>query len=358
MNPSENREPEIENFSPGIAVEISRIEAELSKLWEDSGDAKVRASLINLAIYTESAAAVGPNTELIAKIATEHACRALLIFANRAAETDSARAWISAHCHLAGKGGGQICSEQITFQLDGTLSDSLPNVVFSHVDSDLPLCFWCQAPFSEPIDAQLWRWVDRLIYDSRTWDDPSTQLTLVQQIGDLAEARTILCDLNWTRLISLRFALASIFDHANALRSLREITRVEISHAPGSRSSGLLLLGWLAAQLDWQLDSVLSRHAFRSPDQREVTFELTETAGPCISSLSLEAPGTTIRITREPEAEFFHGEIRCEGTDPASLRLPAGRESIHDTLRMELGRGGVHPLYHKALKVISPLFTA
>ncbi len=343
------------NFSPGLPVEIGRIEKELAKLWEDSGDAKSRASLINLAIYTESADTIGPNTALISQLATQCACRSLLVFANRAAETDAAHAWIDAHCHLAGKGQTQVCSEQITFQLDGAVSDSLPNVVFSHLDSDLPLCFWWQAPFSEPIDPQLWTWVDRLIFDSRTWERPGQQLALVQKIAALADSRATLCDLNWARLLSLRFALANVFDHANALRSLRKIRSVAITHAPGSSTTAHLLLGWLAAQLGWQLDSVLSRHTFRAPDRGEITFELREAEGATISECAFTADDARIAITREPDAEFFHAHIESTGHDSVSIRLPAGRDSIQDTLLMELGRGGVHPLYHKTIKVLAPL---
>ncbi len=343
------------NPAPGMEVEIGRIEKELTRLWEDSGDTKVRASLINLAIYTESADSVGPNTDLIALIASQHACRALLVYADRTAATDAAHAWISAHCHLSGKGEGQICSEQITFQLDGAVSDSLPNVVFSHLDSDLPLCFWWQADFADPIDSRLWSWVDRLIYDSREWSEPSRQLELVQQIDALVDARTVLCDLNWARLITLRFALANVFDHPNALRSLRHIESVEITHAPGSRSTAILLLGWLAAQLGWQLDSVLSSHKFRAPDRGEINFNLIEAGGSCISAVKFTAAETTIDLTHVREAEFFHADITNPDAAPASIRLPAGRDSIHDTLLTELGRGGVHPLYHKTLKVIAPL---
>ena len=97
-----------ELIEPGLPVEIGRISRELGKLWEETGDTKTRASLINLAIYTESAKSVSENTSLISQIATQHACRALLIFANPRATQEQAKAWISAHCHLAGKGERQI----------------------------------------------------------------------------------------------------------------------------------------------------------------------------------------------------------------------------------------------------------
>ena len=52
-------------IEPGLPVEIGRIDKELGKLWETVGDTKTRASLINLAIYTENAKAVAENTSLI-----------------------------------------------------------------------------------------------------------------------------------------------------------------------------------------------------------------------------------------------------------------------------------------------------
>jgi glucose-6-phosphate dehydrogenase assembly protein OpcA len=115
---------------------------------------------------------------------------------------------------------------------------ALPNIVFSHLDSDLPLYFWWQGNFREPLDKKLWGWVDRLIFDSSEWESPAEQFSLVQKIRTLTEIRTILCDLNWTRLVGARFALAQLFDHSCALARIRKIRRVSISCA--WRTTGLL----------------------------------------------------------------------------------------------------------------------
>jgi len=338
--------------SLGLPVEIGRIEKELGLLWENIGD-KTRASLINLAIYTESASAVAKNTDLVAQIATEHACRAILVYADLAAPERGAKAWINAHCHAADK--REICSEQITFQLDGDSPSALTNVVFAHLDSDLPLCFWWQAPFREPLDSRLWNWIDRLIFDSNSWDNPAGQFALVQKIAALGEQRTILCDLNWTRLLSLRSGLAHFFDNSCALPYLRQIDRVEITHAPGARISALLLLGWLAHQLEWKLDTVLGRHSFRAPDRREITFDLTEATGACISSCRLTAGDAEFHLDRTQPGEFYHATMTGGQFEPSSQLLPAGRDRITETLLMELSRGGTHPLYLKALALIGPL---
>ena len=343
------------SISPGLPVEIGRIEKELGKLWENSGDTKTRASLINLAIYTESAEVVAKNTELIAQIATEHACRAILIYANRTAPKIDAKAWINAHCHAAGK--REICSEQITFQLDGESPSAHANIVFAHLDSDLPLCVWWQAPFREPLDSRLWSWIDRLIFDSNAWIDHAAQFALVRKIATIGDVRTVLCDLNWTRLLPLRFALAQFFDNSCALPCLGNIKEVEIVHAPGAKISALLLLGWLANQLGWKLDSVLGRHSFRGPDRREITFQLIEEVGSCVSSCRLMTAMSKFRVDRAPGGQFFHATAQGGPLDNFSQLLPAGRERITDTLLTELSRGGTHPLYLKSLDAIEPLLS-
>lgn len=342
-------------ISPGLPVEIGRIDKELGRLWEESDDTKTRASLINLVIYTESADAVADNTALISKVAGQHACRAILIFANPSAAETGAKAWISAHCQQVGKGSRQICSEQITFQLDGDLCSAVPNVVFSHLDSDLPLCFWWQGELPACVDEDLWNWVDRLIYDSQCWSDPAAQFDRVCQIAGLAGRRTVLCDLNWTRLLSTRFALANVFDHSATLRELSQIDRIEITHAPGSRTTALLLLGWIAGQMKWKSETVIGAQAFRDERGREIAFHLSEQPGAALSSIRFHTATATISLTRDGDSEFFHASAEGEGLPEGTQILPAGRDSLRENLLMELSRGGVHPLYAKALKVIRPL---
>ncbi len=344
---------ELATASLGLPVEIGRIEKELGLLWEKISD-KTRASLINLAIYTESAASVAKNTDLIAQIASEHACRAILVYADRTAPERGAKAWINAHCHAADK--REICSEQITFQLDGDSPSALTNVVFAHLDSDLPLCFWWQADFREPLDSRLWNWIDRLIFDSNSWSSPGPQFARVQKIAALGECRTVLCDLNWTRLHSLRAGLAHFFDNACALPYLKQIDRVEIIHSPGARISAVLLLGWLALQLGWQLDDhTRTSRTFRTADGGKVVFTLAEQPGACISSCLLVAGDAEFRLDRADRGEFFHASMQGGKFESSSQLLPTGRDRLAETLLMELSRGGKHPLYLKTLALIAPL---
>ncbi len=343
---------------PGLPVEIGRIDKELGKLWESSGDTKTRASLINLVVYTEDPGAMDANTDLISTIASQHAFRAILILANPRAETSGAKAWISAHCHMAGKGGRQICSEQITFRLDGESASALPNIVFSHLESDLPLCFWSQAEFREPLDEQLWSWVDRLIFDSATWKAPAKQFSLTRKIPSVTDGGTVLCDLNWTRLHRWRFALASLFDHSAALACLSRIDITRIVCAPGERTAALLMLGWLAAQLGWKFQPLLSENFFLSADGRQISFEILETGGPGVSMVELCGTDCCFRLQRGTEGGCFHANLRAPGVPDSTMTIGAGQDRLSSTLLAELSRGGRHPLYARALEAIGPLMQA
>src|SRR5437764_2189442 len=108
-----------ENYSLGQSVEIGKIDKELKKLWHEREGAMTRASLINLAVYSEKPGSLERNTQLIAKITENHACRALVIGASRGSRQDCIEAWVNAHCHVSHAGGKQICSEQISFSLQG-----------------------------------------------------------------------------------------------------------------------------------------------------------------------------------------------------------------------------------------------
>src|SRR5213080_3114976 len=129
----------IMNFSAGLPVEIGKIDKELKKLWESDSGAATRASPINFAIYCEGADRMPENTALIAEFTQDHACRAILIAIEPRAPAQRVQAWISAHCHVSRAGAKQVCCEQISFLLEGNAQEMIPNIVFSHLDSDLPL---------------------------------------------------------------------------------------------------------------------------------------------------------------------------------------------------------------------------
>jgi glucose-6-phosphate dehydrogenase assembly protein OpcA len=346
----------VETYSLGTPVELGKIEQELKKLWHDGEGAMTRASLMNLAVYSEKPGSLQNNTQLMAQITENHACRALVIEADCNASEDQVSAWISAHCHVSSVGSKQVCSEQISFLLKGHCTTQLPNIVLSNLDSDLPLYLWWQEEFRESIDSQLWTWVDRVIYDSHGWMDFRSQIRVLELMQREANRRLVLCDLNWTRLDNLRFALAQFFDHPASHHRLAKINKLRIDFAPGFRSTAILFVGWLAAQLNWHIAEEKSAHELRftGAPQQHVDVELRERDGQPVHEIALTSRDVEFRVTYAECGDLLEVSRTQRETRHPQL-MPAGNNDPVGLISEELIRGGPHHVYLNALNCIRDL---
>ncbi|MFN2507227.1 MAG: glucose-6-phosphate dehydrogenase assembly protein OpcA [Chthoniobacterales bacterium] len=345
-----------ENFVAGMPVEIEKIQSELKKLWAEGGERMTRASLVNLAVYSEAPDSLSANTAIVAQITEDHACRAIVIAATPSCAEDRVAAWISAHCHVSRAGSKHVCSEQISFSLQGTFAKLLPNIVFSHLDSDLPFYLWWQGEFHDPIDPQLWTWVDRLIFDSHAWRDFDAQMRLVENAQAESNQRVVLCDLNWTRLVQLRLALAQFFDHPASIAQLAEIERVEIEFALGYRSTAVLLAGWLAAQLGWIIVDANDRQlSFVDQCGKPLKVALVETSGEPVGRCSIFSGGAEFRVARAPESDLLLASKHREGNEQMRELMPAGENNPVALVSEELMRGGPHRVYLRAVEAVREL---
>jgi glucose-6-phosphate dehydrogenase assembly protein OpcA len=346
-----------ETYSLGLPVEVSKIDQELKKLWRESQDAATRASLVNLAVYSEDTGSLNKNTQLMAKITENHACRAIVIEADCNAKENHVEAWISAHCHVSGAGSKQVCSEQISFLLKGGCTSLLPSIVFSHLDSDLPFYLWWQQEFREPMDPQLWTWVDRVIYDSKGWEDFPAQMHLLESAEQEANQRIVLCDLNWTRLDNVRFALAQFFDHPASHHNFAKINKLRVDFAPGFRSTAVLFVGWLAAQLNWQSDktNVPNKLSFVSPSGGKIEVELRERSGEPIGEVAVQTPEVEFVVAHAKCGDLLEVSRGKPGEKRMPQLMPAGKNDPVSLMSEELARGGPHHVYLHAVNRVRDL---
>lgn len=346
-----------ETYSLGLQVEIGKIDKELKKLWEQGEGAMTRASLINLAIYSEAPGSLEKNTQIISQITQSHACRAIVIGADSEAKENRVDAWISAHCHISQAGSKQICSEQLSFLLEGPCTNLLPSIVFSHLDSDLPFYLWWQGEFHDPMDPQLWAWVDRLIYDSQTWSNFAAQMRLVETAQQEARQRVVLCDLNWTRLDKVRSAIAQFFDHPASHHHFAEIESARIDFAPDFRAAAVLLAGWLAAQLNWRAEKTKARNKLQFSDSsgRKIDIELREHAGEPIGRIILNSGDIEFIVAPAKCGDLLEVSRGKRGEKRIPQSMPAQSNHSVDLMSQELMRGGPHSVYLRAVNCVRDL---
>jgi len=344
----------ITSLTQGIPVEIGKIDRELKRLWQEGEGAATRASLINFAVFCEGAETMAQSTDVIAKITAEHACRAILIGMEPNSEHVPVQAWIQAHCHLSRAGAKQVCCEQITFLLGKDGLPLIPNIVFSHLDSDLPLVLWWRGELPAESEEQLWTWVDRLIFDSQTWAHVPSQFQLLRTSIEPASPRMTICDLNWTRSLYMRQAVAQIFDNHELLDELAGVSAAEIVHAPGMRSTALLLAGWLAAQLRWTIEpGAAAVIPFQAGNGARVTVTLREEPGRSLGSVRLNAGDTAFLVAHHENSSFLHADITLSGNREFHYLMPGGKDDLVSLLKDELMSGGKHKVYLKSVAAIA-----
>jgi glucose-6-phosphate dehydrogenase assembly protein OpcA len=321
----------------GQDVEVPRIEEALRDLWS-SNAAVSKASLINFAIYNEDPSSLGENTRLIEAVTREHACRAILIAGQAGEGETDVRAWITAHCQIAG-GGKSICSEQIAFLLRGRLGDLLRNIVFAHLESDLPLVFFWQGTFSDRWEPHLYRHIDRLVIDSEQWSEPAAQLDRVRTACRESGSHFVVLDLVWMRLFSFRLALAGAFDEVSAREQFENIRSMEIVHAPGHALAARLLGAWVLHKAGWTID--------------RLEISLREGAGAPLGRLTLSTADSRIIISRDAGGAFVKTRIE---TPRRSLEqtAPALSDDCASLVTERLSRGANNARYFKLWRMARP----
>jgi glucose-6-phosphate dehydrogenase assembly protein OpcA len=344
-------------YSLGQQVEIGNVQVELKRLWKQGEGAMTRASLINLAVYSEAAGSLEENTQIVARIAQNHACRAIVIGADPTSTESGVDAWINAHCHVSQSGKEQICSEQLSFHLQGPCTTLLTSIVFSHLDSDLPFYLWWQTELHDPMDPQLWAWVDRFIYDSSSWKNFDSQFRLVETAQAEAKQRLVLCDLNWTRLDKHRLAVAQFFDHPASHHHFAKMEQVRIEFAPGFKSTAILLVGWLGAQLNWRINEPAHNGSCRFLDanNRKIDVELHATGSLPVGKIVLKSSEIEFRVAPAQCGDLLEISRSGRNEKPIPQMLPAQAIDPVSLLSDELMRGGPHRIYLRALNCVRSL---
>jgi hypothetical protein len=115
-------------------------------------------------------------------------------------------------------------------------------------------------------------------------------------------------------------------------------------------------MSWFAAQLGFT-DPTPSGSGFRFQQESggTVTIELRSEPGRSISLCEITSGSGSISVQRDQQGDFFRVEVRLkDGSDYQHL-LPAGSNATTSLLFWEIGGGGRHQVYRKALAVLEQL---
>jgi glucose-6-phosphate dehydrogenase assembly protein OpcA len=197
---------------------------------------------------------------------------------------------------------------------------------------DLMTVVWSPHQHDEAVDA-LVRLAQVVLIDTVTSPEPGNAL---RRAAKLAEHAYVV-DLAWVRSIPWRERIAATFDPPAWRPLLDQIEGMTVRHHADSTTSAVLLLGWLATRLGWELPgpmrstttSTLVSRATR--DGREIKLQLEPTAQdvPGLAGVTIEAGGDVLSLDRGP------------GGLVARRRTKDGRESSWVLLGASRGEAGI-----------------
>lgn len=347
-------------------VDVRAIERELSALWKqatgsEQGESKTvtRVNALNLVACVQQ-----DNAETITGVFSELISymphRALLVARKQGDE--HLDAWVQAHCRLPAPGRPQVCCEQITIEAVGAAESRVPGTVLPLLVPDVPVVLWWPRgePFDDPLFAKMRPMADRVVVDSTTFARPVGGL---RRLAALAEEGVFVSDLAWSRLTPWRELLAQFFDAPVMVPYLDDVQGVELTHEPGGEGStehnqALLLIGWLATRLGWQVPEAASGDQFtlRRGDGKDVAVRMAQAAAIAdaldrLAQCSIVTAGARFSVARDsaPDSAVARAEVPGHPTLQRVVRLEQQTEArlLAEELRM-LGRDGV---FERALRL-------
>lgn len=183
---------------------------------------------------------------------------------------------------------------------------SLDSIVDPLVVTDLPTMVWSPHGREDAVDAL--RGLSQIVLRDSV-SDPDVGAAL-RRSADLSQELYVV-DLAWLRSTPWRERLAATFDPAAVRDDLRRLSHVGVRHHPGSDAAALLLVGWLASRLEWELSPLVSSGG--TPTTRSGTahtrrqdVSITVEADPAMQVLGLA--GVSVQAASGRALRFDRGE--------------------------------------------------
>jgi glucose-6-phosphate dehydrogenase assembly protein OpcA len=374
------------SLSPLKGVDVKKILSELASMWSGEGEGAdsrssagmTRACALNLIVYTTPSDDRGRLEELLDQVNQQHPGRTLILVAYRDTATPRLEGYVSMRCRLLGSAGKQICGEEVCIEAGGPLVETAATAVAPLLVPDVPVFLWWKdiPHYEDKLFDRLAQMADRVVIDSAAFDQPYDDLLQLSRMIADRSRRMHVSDLNWGRLTSWRTLLASFWDVPAYRPLLDEIDLVEISYrspndAPDEIAPrALLMAGWLASRLGWEVFAESSRNEgvvkfeLRAGDRSiAIVFEQDKIAGltdGLVSSVVLSAGKGAARFSvgKRTDGTKLETEAQIGNERSVGRVLAYENRSEADQLSRELAFLSRDAIYEAAVSRAAQLIDA
>src|SRR3954447_26573831 len=241
-----------------------------------------------------------------------HAARTIVCAVQPRRDTIDADATIASDVHPQ-PGEFALLRETVIVDVGEKHLSHIDTIVDPLVVTDLPTVVWAPHGHREAVDALL-PLAQVVLLDSV--DEPDMRDALRRALTLLDDVYVV--DLAWLRSTPWRERVAATFDPPHLRPDLRTISAVTVRHHPESAVAGLLLVGWLASRLSWQLGTLIGQGS--------------GFAG------SAHARRQDVKVTLEATPD-----LQVRGLAGVTLETASGRH-----FELDRGPGGLHAFYRRA----------
>jgi glucose-6-phosphate dehydrogenase assembly protein OpcA len=205
------------------------------------------ARALNMVCVADKSA-IGEVADRLRGVGRYHASRTVLCAVEPGRSAIDATAEIS-YDAAPGAGDVALMREIVRLEVGERHLAHLEPIVDPLVVTDLPTVLWVPQDHPEAVRALL-PLAQVMLLDSMDESDPGDGL---RRAHELLESVYVV-DLAWLRSIPWRERVAATFDPLALRPELYAISAVTVRHNPDSTAAALLLIGWLASRLNWDVE--------------------------------------------------------------------------------------------------------
>jgi glucose-6-phosphate dehydrogenase assembly protein OpcA len=231
-------------------------------------------------------------------------------------------------------GGVGVMREQVEIDLGPEHLERLLTIVDPVLVSEIPTVMWAPHGHEEAARALL-SLIDVMLLDSDDLLEPDAALA---RAGDFLGSAYVV-DLAWLRTTPWRERVAASFDQPKRRALLKRIGGIAVRHRPSSRASALLMAGWLASRLHWDVEPLELRDGEELHGGAAVAAESVVAAE---SAVAAEGASEVVAVELNPieqEAPGLAGvTITCRDGFELSLDRAPGGLRAHEAAAGEEGR--------------------
>ncbi len=173
-------------------IDVGKLEKELAAMWQpaenEDGTASsagtTRVCVLNLIVYAAHHEDRAQIDQLLDEVTEQTPSRAIILVADRAAESVKLEAYVSTRCQISSRGGKQVCGEQVTVEASGRVLETVSTAIEPLLIPDVPVFLWWKdiPHYEDKLFNRLVGLADRVVIDSLAFDYPQQDLLRLAEI--------------------------------------------------------------------------------------------------------------------------------------------------------------------------------